>query len=518
MLENIIKKIIPEPEILTTSHGVPVQDDQNSFTAGRDGGILLQDFHLIDKIAHFNRERVPERVVHAKGAGAHGYFEVTKDISHLTKAKFLSHVGKRTPLFTRFSVVGGEKGAPDCVRDPRGFAIKFYTEEGNFDFVANNTPVFFIRDTIKFPDFIHTQKRNPQTNLKDKNMFWDFLALTPESTHQVTILFTNRGTPKGFRFMNGYYGHTLKLVNDKGECHFVKFHFKSEQGIKNFKDEEAVKMAGENPDYGTEDLFEAIERGEYPKWKLMMQVMTLEEAKTYRFNPFDITKVWPHPDFPLQEVGQMTLSRNPENFFAETEQVAFNPANMPPGIEPSPDRMLQGRLFAYADAHRYRVGANYTQLPINCPFKSNLNTYHRDGSMAFDNPGPKRNYYPNSFEGPKPLITQLDQDEETKDITTNSLGSGMIKYPENGNYHRNNNDDQQNIHARYSQPLVDDDFIQAGNLYRKLEKEEQDDLIKNIVGHLSGANKEIQNKMCEHFSKADPEYGNRVRKGLAWKI
>ncbi|KAI9295808.1 catalase [Neoconidiobolus thromboides FSU 785] len=470
--------------VLTSSHGIPVQDDQNSFTAGRDGGILIQDFHLIDKLAHFNRERVPERVVHAKGAGAHGYFEVTKDISHLTKAKFLSQVGKRTPVFTRFSTVGGEKGSADCVRDPRGFAVKFYTEEGNFDYVGNNTPVFFIRDTIKFPDFIHTQKRNPQTNLKDKDMFWDFLSLTPESIHQVTILFSNRGTPDGFRFMNGYYGHTLKLVNDKGECHFVKFHFKSDQGIKNLKDEEAVKIAGENPDYGTEDLFEAIKKGEHPSWTLKMQVMTLEQASTYRFNPFDITKVWPHSDFPLQEVGRMVLDKNPENFFAETEQVAFSPANMPPGIEPSPDKMLQGRLFAYADAHRYRIGANYTQLPINCPYKAKVNTYQRDGSMTFDSNGGNRpNFYPNSFDGPKPLNTQLSQDK-------------------------------QNVHARYAQPLTDDDYVQAGNLYKKLEKEEQDDLIKNIAGHLSGAKKEIQNRMVEHFSKADKEYGSRVQKAL----
>ncbi|KAK9659835.1 catalase A [Basidiobolus ranarum] len=322
------------PPTMTTTNGDPVEDNQNSMTAGRKGPIVLQDFHYVEKLAHFNRERIPERVVHAKGAGAHGYFEVTKDISHLTKAKFLSEVGKRTPIFTRFSTVGGESGSADLARDPRGFAVKFYTEEGNWDMVGNNTPIFFIRDPIKFPDFIHTQKRNPKTHLKDPDAFWDFLSLSPETIHQVLVLFSDRGTPKGFRHMNGYYGHTLKLVDKDGNFKYVKWHFKTDQGIQNFTREEATKMAGENPDYGTEDLYNAIEKGDYPSWTVHIQVMEPEQAASYRFDPFDITKVWSHKDFPLQEVGKMVLNRNPEDYFAETEQVAFSPSKFSPILTP----------------------------------------------------------------------------------------------------------------------------------------------------------------------------------------
>ncbi|CAO3578049.1 unnamed protein product [Absidia cylindrospora] len=350
--------------ILTTSNGNPVENNQTSQTAGQWGPVLLQDFHLIDKLAHFDRERIPERVVHAKGAGAHGYFEVTHDVTGLSKAKFLSHIGKRTPVFTRFSTVGGEKGSADTARDPRGFAVKFYTEEGNWDMVGNNTPVFFIRDPSKFPDFIHTQKRNPQTNCGDPDAFWDFLSLVPESIHQVSILFSNRGTPDGYRYMNGYSSHTLKLVDAQGNFKYVKWHFKTDQGIKNFTAAEAGKLASEDPDYATRDLFQSIERGDAPSWSVYVQVMDPKDAKHYKFNPFDVTKVWSHKDYPLQPVGRMVLNRNPENYFAETEQAAFSPSHVVPGIDVSPDRMLQGRLFSYPDTHRHRLGTNYAQSPL----------------------------------------------------------------------------------------------------------------------------------------------------------
>jgi len=350
---------------LTTNFGTPVYDDQNSMTAGIPGPVLMQDVHLLEKLAHFDRERIPERVVHAKGAGAYGYFEVTHDVTKYTRAKFLSQVGKRTELFVRFSTVGGEKGSADAERDPRGFALKFYTEEGNYDMVGNNTPVFFIRDPLKFPDFIHTQKRNPATNLKDPDMFWDFLSLTPESIHQVTILFSDRGTPKTYRHMNGYSSHTYMWYNKKNEYVWVQYHFKTEQGIQNFTREEADHMKSVDPDHATRDLYEAIARGDYPSWRLEMQIMTLEQAKDYRFDPFDITKVWPHADFPPITIGRMVLNRNPENYFAEVEQAAFSPGNFVSGIGPSPDKMLQGRLFSYHDTHRHRLGPNYHLLLVN---------------------------------------------------------------------------------------------------------------------------------------------------------
>ncbi|MFC1814924.1 catalase, partial [Thermodesulfobacteriota bacterium] len=331
--------------MLTNNFGTPVGNDLNTVTAGPKGPALMQDVHLLEKLAHFDRERISERVVHAKGAGAYGYFEVTSDVTQYTKAKFLSKVGKKTDLFIRFSTVGGEKGSADSERDPRGFAVKFYTEEGNYDMVGNNTPVFFIRDPLKFPDLIHTQKRNPATNLKDADMFWDFLSLTPESIHQVTILFSDRGTPKSYRHMNGYSSHTFKWYNQKGEYYWVQLHFKTEQGIQNFTGEEADRMKSIDPDCVTRDLYEAIARDEYPSWRLEVQIMTPEQAKEYRFDPFDITKVWPHADFPPIDVGRMVLNRNPENYFAEVEQSAFSPDNFVPGIGASPDKMLQGRLF-----------------------------------------------------------------------------------------------------------------------------------------------------------------------------
>ena len=339
---------------LTTANGNPVDSNQQSITIGPKGPVLIQDHHLIEKLAHFDRERIPERVVHAKGAAAHGYFEVTHDISKYSSAKFLSKVGKRTPVFLRFSTVGGESGSADTERDPRGFALKFYTEEGNWDMVGNNTPVFFLRDGMKFPDFIHTQKRNPRTHLKDPDMFWDFLSLVPESIHQVSILFSDRGTPDGFRHLNGYSSHTLKLVDSSGKYVYCKWHFKTDQKIKNLSASKATELAGSDADYATRDLFNAIEKGQYPSWSTYVQIMTEEQANKYKWNILDVTKVWPHSDFPLIPVGKLVLNRNPENYFAETEQVAFSPSHLVPGIDVSFDKMLQARLFSYPDTHRHR--------------------------------------------------------------------------------------------------------------------------------------------------------------------
>jgi catalase len=474
-------------KILTTNFGKPVENDQHSMTAGDKGPVLIQDIHLIEKLAHFNRERIPERIVHAKGAGAGGYFEVTHDVTKYTKAKFLSKIGKKTEVFARFSTVGGEKGSADAERDPRGFAVKFYTEDGNYDIAGNNTPVFFIRDPLKFPDFIHTQKRHPATNTKDADMFWDFLSLTPESIHQVTILFSDRGTPKTFRHMNGYGSNTFKWYNNKGDYYWVKYHFKTDQGIQNLTRIEAEKLKGTDPDHATRDLYEAIKRGDYPSWTLQVQIMKPEDAVDYRFYPFDVTKIWPHGDYPLIEVGRMVLNRNPENYFAEVEQAAFSPGNFVPGIAASPDKMLQGRLFAYHDAHRYRLGPNYHLLPVNRPKAMTMNNYQRDGSMRFDdNEGGKPNYYPNSFGGPKP---QIDAAEPPFKVSEKA--------------------------ARHPYTHPNDDFVQPGNLYQHVMKaEDRTHLIDNIVTHLCNAKKEIQIRQTKIFYKANPEYGRRVAEGL----
>ncbi|KAJ1978924.1 catalase A, partial [Dimargaris cristalligena] len=387
--------------ILTTSTGCPVDNNQTSLTAGPRGPIMISDTALIDKLSHFDRERIPERVVHAKGAGAHGYFEVTKDISHLTRAKFLSTVGKRTPMFARFSTVGGESGSADTARDPRGFALKFYTEEGNYDMVGNNTPIFFVRDPIKFPDFIHTQKRNPRTHLKDLDMVWDFFSLVPESLHQATILFSNRGTPDGFRHMHGYSSHTFKLVDNHGKFRYFKWHFRTNQGVKNLAAQRAAQLEGENPDYATQDLFNAIADNNFPSWTAYIQVMEPEQAKKFRYDIFDVTKVWSQKEYPLMEVGKFTLNRNPENYFAEVEQAAFSPGNLVPGIDASFDRMLQGRLFSYPDTHRHRLGPNFNQIPINVPQNAKVANHQRDGAMTVnDNGCSMPNYEPNSFGGP----------------------------------------------------------------------------------------------------------------------
>ncbi|GIQ70530.1 vegetative catalase [Xylanibacillus composti] len=454
-------------------------------TAGSRGPTLIQDVHLLEKLAHFNRERIPERVVHAKGAGAHGYFEVTQDMSAYTKAKLFNGVGKRTPLFVRFSTVAGESGSADTVRDPRGFAVKFYTEEGNYDLVGNNTPIFFIRDAIKFPDFIHTQKRHPQTHLKNPTAVWDFWSLSPESLHQVTYLMGDRGIPATYRHMDGFGSHTFKWVNAAGEAVWVKYHFKTEQGVQNLTEEVAAKIAGENPDYHTEDLFNAIDRGDFPAWRLYVQIMPIADADTYRFDPFDVTKVWSHKDYPLIEVGRLVLDRNPDNYFAEVEQAAFSPGTLVPGIEPSPDKMLQGRLFAYADAHRYRVGANHQQLPINRP-KAEVHHYQRDGAMAGGSNGGSGVYYePNSFEGPK----------ESPEHRTSP-------FPVSG----------QAASVAYDS---DDHFTQAGDLYRLMDAEEQERLVQTIVNAMKPVEREdILIRQIQHFYKADPDYGRRVAQGL----
>ncbi len=374
-----------ERKTLTTADGMPVGDNQNSLSVGPRGPLLLQDFHLLEKMAHFNRERIPERVVHAKGAGAFGTFTVTHDITNFTKAAIFSKVGKQTPMLARFSTVGGEKGSADTERDPRGFALKFYTEQGNWDLVGNNTPIFFIRDPLKFGDFIHTQKRDPRTNLKSPTMMWDFWSLSPESLHQVTILFSDRGTPMSYRHMNGYGSHTYSFLNAKDERVWVKFHFKTRQGIKNFTREEAGKVKGEDPDHATRDLFDAIEAGDHPQWTLFVQIMPETDADKTPYNPFDLTKVWPHGDYPPIEVGVMELNRNPENYFTEIESAAFSPNAIVSGVSFSPDKMLQARTMSYADAHRYRLGVNYQHFPVNAP-KCPMATYQRDGVGAASGP------------------------------------------------------------------------------------------------------------------------------------
>ena len=476
---------------LTTAFGIPIGNDLNSQTAGERGPVLMQDVHLLEKLGHFDRERIPERVVHAKGAGAGGYFEVTADVTQYTKAKFLSEIGKRTEVFLRFSTVGGEKGSADAARDPRGFAVKFYTEEGNYDMTGNNTPVFFIRDPLKFPDFIHTQKRNPGTNLKDPDMFWDFLSLTPESIHQVTILFSDRGTPATYRNMNGYSSHTFKWYNDKGDYFWVQYHFKTDQGIKNLTREEATRISGENPDHATQDLYEAIERGDYPSWTLEMQILTPEQAEDFRWDIFDITKVWPHGEVQPIIIGKLVLNRNPVNYFAEVEQAAFSPGNLVPGIAASQDKMLQARLFSYHDTHIHRLGPNYHLIPVNAPKYAPENSYQRDGFMRVDaNGGNGPNYWPNSLGGPAP------------DPTT-----GEPPFEVSGKAGRH----------PYTHP--NDDFVQAGNLYRNvMTDQDRENLVGNIVGNLSGAQKHIQLRQTAVFYKADPDYGRRVAEGLGLDI
>jgi catalase len=478
-----------EKKQLTTAAGRPVGDNQNSLTVGPRGPIVFEDFLLFEKMAVFNRERIPERIVHAKGSGAYGHFTCTNpDMAKYTTAKLFSKAGKTTPTFIRFSTVGGEKGSADTERDPRGFALKFYTEEGNWDMTGNNTPVFFIRDPLKFGDFIHTQKRDPQTNLKSPTMMWDFWSLSPESLHQVTILFSDRGTPDGYRHMDGFSSHTFSLINANDELFYVKYHFKTKQGIKNFTGESAEMMKGKDPDYAQRDLFNAIAKGDFPKWTVSIQVMPEKEAETYHINPFDLTKVWPHGDYPLSEIGELVLDRNPENYFAEVEQAAFEPKNVVQGMGYSPDKMLQARLISYPDAHRYRLGVNYDSLPVNKP-QCPVMHYHRDGAMRFDgNFGSAPNYEPNSFGGPK-------ENPEYRERPRSIAGSV----------------------DRHNHRLDNDYYSQPGNLFRLMKPEEKKRLISNIVGSLSNAPKHIQERQVGHFMKADPAYGRGVAEGLGIK-
>ncbi len=475
---------------LTTASGIPVADNQNSISAGPRGPLLLQDFHLIEKLQHFNRERIPERVVHAKGSGAYGTFTVTHDITRHTKARLFERIGKTTETFVRFSTVGGERGSADTERDPRGFAVRFYTEEGNWDLVGNNTPVFFIKDPIKFPDFVHTQKRDPQTNLKSPTMMWDFWSRAPESLHQVTMLFSDRGTPDGYRHMDGFGSHTYSLVDADGARVWVKWHLKTQQGIRNLSAAEAVHRAGCDPDHAQRDLFNAIAAGNFPRWTVCLQVMSDEQRIAWEqrtgWDAFDLTKVWPHADFPRIPVGVLELNRNPYNYHAEVEQAAFSPANVVPGMGYSPDKMLQGRLFAYHDAQLYRLGANHQQLPVNrprCPFHHQ----QRDGAMAFDNFGAQPNYA--AVEAPHPA--------------PGGFGHGDGGWPLEG------------VAGRYDPRAGDDPYTQAGNLFRLLPARERQNLVDNIAGAMADVPAETVQRQLGHFDRADPAYGAEVRAALA---
>ena len=472
---------------LTTSAGAPIADNQNSLTAGPRGPVLLQDYQLLEKLAHQNRERIPERVVHAKGWGAHGTLTITHDISKYTKAKIFSEVGKKTEMLTRFSTVAGELGAADAERDVRGFALKFYTEEGNWDLVGNNTPVFFIRDPYKFPDFIHTQKRHPKTNLRSGAAMWDFWSLSPESLHQVTILMSDRGLPIGVRHINGYGSHTYSFINAQGERFWVKFHFKTMQGHNHWTNAEAAEVVGRTRESTQEDLFYAIEKGDFPKWQFQIQIMPEEEAEKTPYNPFDLTKVWPHGDYPMIDVGIMELNRNPENYFAEVELAAFSPSNIVPGISYSPDKMLQARVFSYADAHRYRLGTHYEALPINAP-KCPVNHYHKDGHMRFfqNFPNPDAYYEPNSFKGPVE-----DQNFAEPPL---KISGDADRYN-----HREGNDD-------YGQPRALFNLFDDGRKAR---------LFSNIGEAMQGVPKEIIERQLGHFEKVHPDYAAGVRKALA---
>ncbi|WP_037318633.1 catalase [Amycolatopsis orientalis] len=469
----------------TNNVGIPVASDNDSLTLGANGPILLQDHYLIEKNAQFNRERVPERVVHAKGGGAHGFLEVTEDVSQFTKAAVFQP-GVRTESLARFSSVAGENGSPDTWRDPRGFAVKFYTSEGNYDIVGNNTPVFFIRDPIKFPDFIHSQKRRADNHLRDHDIQWDFWTLRPESAHQVTWLMGDRGIPSNWREMDGFGSHTYLWENAGGEKFWVKYHFKTDQGIGYLSQADADRIAGEDADYYIRDLFKNIKQGNHPSWTLYVQVMPYVEAADYRFNPFDLTKVWPKGDYPLIKVGRWVLDRNPSNYFAEIEQAAFEPSNLVPGIGPSPDKMLQGRLFAYPDAHRYRIGANYTQLPVNAP-KSPVNSYSRDGAMRYNNPGDPV-YAPNSYGGPH-------ANAEIASETSSSYGV-----------------EDEVIRSAYRLHAEDDDFGQPGTLVREvMDDEQRERLANNIIGHASNdVSRPVLERVFEYWRNVDKDLGDKV--------
>jgi catalase len=470
---------------LTTTAGAPVVDNQNSLTAGERGPILMQDSQLIEKLAHQNRERIPERVVHAKGWGAHGTLRITRDISHLTCAKVLQ-VGAETPVIARFSTVAGEMGAADHERDVRGFALKFYTEDGNWDLVGNNTPVFFVRDPLKFPDFIHTQKRHPRTNLRSPTAMWDFWSLSPESLHQVTILFSDRGLPVSPMHMNGYGSHTYSLWNDAGQRVWAKFHFKTSQGHRHYTNTEAEEVVGRTREGYQEALFGAIEAGAFPRWTVQLQVMTEPQAAALPFNPFDLTKVWPHADFPLVEIGMVELNRNPDNYFAEIEQAAFSPANVVRGIGHSPDRMLQAGVFAYGDAHRYRLGTHYEALPINRP-RSPVHHYHKDGAMRFfDGPSnPDAYYEPNSFGGPVEHHAYAEPPL-------------VIDGPA----------------ARFDHRDGNDDFGQPRALFLLFDNAQKARLFDNIAAAMKDVPASIIERQVGLFRQVHPDFGDGVRAAL----
>ena len=493
----------------TRPSGQPVPSENTSVTAGQQGPVALNDIHLIEKLAHFNRERVPERTPHAKGHGAFGELHITEDVSAYTKAKVFQK-GTVTPMMGRFSTVAGEQGSPDTWRDVHGFALRFYTEEGNLDIVGNNTPVFFVRDGQKFPDFIHSQKRLGTNGLRDADMQWDFWTRNPESAHQVTYLMGDRGTPKSTRHQNGYGSHTFQWVNEEGEAFWVKYHFKTRQGVENFTDEEATTTAGQNPDCHREDLYNAIEEGNYPIWDVKVQIMPLDEAENYRFNPFDLTKVWSKKDYPLHDVGYFVLNRNPRNFFAQIEQVALDPSNIVPGVGLSPDKMLQARVFAYADQQRYRIGANYKQLPVNQPQNvDEVNTYEHEGSMQFLFNAPEDPVYsPNRYEkGTGVLDDAAVNDRSQLETTTaaelyinpESYGSDLVRAP----------------YVRHSE---DDDFVQARDLYENVyDDAAKERLVTNITNAMAGVSEETEERVYEYWTKVHPALGQRVREVYAEK-
>jgi catalase len=463
---------------------MPIADNQNSITAGPRGPVLMQDFHLLEKLAHQNRERIPERTVHAKGSAAYGTLTITHDITRYTKAKALQR-GKKTDAFLRFSTVAGERGAADAERDVRGFAVRFYTEEGNWDLVGNNTPVFFVRDPLKFPDFIHTQKRHPKTNMRSPTAMWDFWSLSPESLHQVTILMSDRGLPQSYRNIHGFGSHTYSFINSNGERHWVKFHFKTEQGIKNWSNAEAAEKIADDRETHQRDLFEAIETKNFPKWKFSVQIMPESDVDKHWYNPFDLTKVWPHNDYPLIEVGVLELNRNPENYFAEVEQAALAPSNIVPGIGHSPDKMLQARVFSYADAHRHRVGVNAHQLPVNRP-RSKVNDYHADGAMRLEGkPYPDAFYEPNSFDGPL-------EDHGYREPPLRIMGEA----------------------ARYDHRVGNDDYRQPGDLFRLMSAYQKEQLFQNIKAAMQGVPVEIIQRQLVHFYRADSAYGTGAAQAL----
>jgi catalase len=473
---------------LTTTAGAPVVDNQNSQSAGPNGPLLLQDYQLIEKLAHQNRERIPERVVHAKGSGAYGTFTLTKDISAYTSASVFSEVGKQTDLLLRFSTVAGERGAADAERDVRGFAIKFYTEQGNWDLVGNNTPVFFIRDPMKFPDFIRTQKRHPATNLRSPTAMWDFWSLSPESLHQLTILFSDRGLPTDYRHINGYGSHTYSMINSQGERFWVKYHFKTQQGHRHYTNAEAAQVVANDRESSQRDLYDSIEKGDFPRWTVQIQVMPESEAESTPYNPFDLTKVWPHSDYPMIEIGVLELNRNADHYFAEIEQASFSPSNTVPGLGYSPDKMLQGRLFAYADAHRYRVGTHYEALPVNRP-RCPVHSYHADGAMRFDAPkGTDAYYEPNSFNGPV-------ESPQYKEPPLKISGDA----------------------DRYNHRDGNDDFGQPRALFQLFDAEQKSRLFANIAAAMEGVPEEIVRRQVALFTQVDPAYGAGVAQAVGLK-